>query len=52
MVNFAGVYQVVASAPTDIDAVPVIANEGEAGIVNVSRWAQVFLVQLLAPPDA
>jgi hypothetical protein len=51
VIDLAGVNQLVALAAVEIDAVPSLAVERKS-IVSVSRWAQVFLTQLLPRPDA
>jgi hypothetical protein len=50
VVDLAGVDQVVALSPFDVEAVPLRAVEREAGDGQGSRWAQVFLTQSLLRP--
>jgi hypothetical protein len=52
MVDLAGIDQVIALAPAEIDAVPFLPSSAKPAMVSVSRCAQVFLTQSSPRPEA
>lgn len=50
MVDLAGIDEILALAPAEIDAVPLLPSSANPAMVSVSRCAQVFLTQSLLRP--
>ena len=52
VVDLAGIDQVVALAPAEIDAIEPVGLQAKPAIGSVSRWVQVFFTQSLPRPDS
>ena len=51
VVDLARIDQIVALAPADIDAVPLLPSSAKPAMVSVSRCTQVFFTQSLCAPS-